>query len=181
MGVIIWGLFNPVTQVIPQGLSNHPCLLASMSSCSGCQFWFLCWFWFLLSLMEGMKPPLYRWWGSPLTTCRGVGLFCVREVDACLSLLLTWRGTYPFHSTSLFGLANHGPAQWVAVSILGFTICLCQWALTSLPPLHICVPSDVHCHITLSKVFTHPRWMLWQMSTVKAITSSWSTPGKSCW
>ena len=23
-GVIIWGIFNPVTQVIPQGLSNHP-------------------------------------------------------------------------------------------------------------------------------------------------------------
>ena len=61
---------------------------------------------FSSSLMKGMKPPLYGWQGSPFVW---VGVFHIREVHACSSLLLTWRGTYQFHSPSLLGLANCDP------------------------------------------------------------------------
>ena len=48
--------------------------------------------------MEGMKPPLYRQWGS---ICWWVGAFCIREVDRCCHS--SWHGgTYPFHSPLCF-------------------------------------------------------------------------------
>ena len=50
VGVIIWGLFHPVSQVIPWGYISTPYLLVSMSSCSGCWFWFLCWLQFVCHL-----------------------------------------------------------------------------------------------------------------------------------
>ena len=61
--------------------------------------------------------------------------------------------------------------EWLYLS-WGFTICQHQQTLTSLPPPDICVPSNVYCHITLPKVFTHLQWTLQQMSMVKAVTSS---------
>ena len=107
VGVIIWGLFHPVSQVIPWGFittTPHfwqacPCALAVSSG-------FFADYSFLSSSIEGRKPPLYRWWGSLVLW---VAVFHTREVDICSSLLLTCRDTYPVHSPSLFGLAGHDP------------------------------------------------------------------------
>ena len=171
VGVIIWGLFNPVAQVIPWGLSNqvvYPLPLANMSSCSGCWFWFLCRFWFFINFNGGYEA-------TPLWVVR-VPLHMGRRIlhqggRQALSLLLTWRGTYPFCSPSLFGHASCDPVWWVVRSILGLTICWHQWALTSLPLLHIHVPSEVHGYITLPKVFTHFQWMLQWTSMAEVMTS----------
>ena len=110
-------------------------------------------------LMEGMKLPLYSWWGSLFWW---VGAFCIREVDRCCPS--SWHGGYlpvslpPF---VMFGLAYCDPVPWVVAFIVGFTICQYQWALMSFPLAYIRVPSEVRSHITLPEVFTHPWWMLW--------------------
>ena len=77
------------------------------------------------------------------------------------------RVTYPFHSLLCLALPNM--TQFLFV--LGFTICQCQWALMSFPLLHIHVPSEVHGHITLPKVFTNLWWMLQWMSMAEVVTS----------
>ena len=132
---------------------------------------------FVSSSIEGMKPPLNGQWGSLFWW---VGVFCIREVDRrCHS---SWHGGYlPISLPSLFGHANHDPVQWVVTFILGFTICQHQWALTSLPPPYVHVPSVVCSHITLPKVFTHLLWMLWWMSIAEVVTSHLSIQGKLCW
>ena len=110
----------------------------SMSSCSGCWFWILH-FSYLSFLMEGTKPPLYRWWGSLFWW---VGAFCAREVDRhCHS---SWHGGYlpislpPF----LFGLAYCDPVPWLVSFLLGFIICQHQWASTLFLLPYVCVPSS---------------------------------------
>ena len=53
---------------------------------------------FSSSLMEGMKPPLFRQWWSLFLW---VGVFCIKGEDASSSLSPMWKGTYPFHSPHL--------------------------------------------------------------------------------
>ena len=53
------------------------------------------WLLILVSSLEGMKPPFYRQRGSLF---RGVGAFCIREVDYIVILPDTGV-TYPFHSS----------------------------------------------------------------------------------
>ena len=48
----------------------------------------------LVTSLEGMMPPLYRWQGSLF---RWVGAFCIREADYIV-LLSDTGVTYPFHS-----------------------------------------------------------------------------------
>ena len=59
----------------------------------------------LVSSLEGMKPPLYRWQGSLF---RWIGAFCIREVDYIV-ILPDVGVTYPFHPPILFGLAYCDP------------------------------------------------------------------------
>ena len=167
VGVIIWKLFNPVTWVTPHGLSIHPLPMASMSSCSSCQFWFLCWFWFFVICYGGYEatPP----WVARVPL--GVDGSIPHQGGKQALSILTWGVLNHFTHPSLFCLANHDPVQWVVTSVLGFTIHWHQWALTLLPLSHVCVPSKVHGHITLPKVFTLPWWMLWWMSMAEVITS----------
>ena len=125
-------------------------------------------------LMEGIKPPLYRQWGSLFWW---VGVFHIREVDRhCHS---SWHEGYLPISLPLvlFGLAYHDPVLWVVAFIVGFTICQHQWALMSFPPpystcsfwglqphhvtwgLHLSsvdVPVDVHSR-SHNFPFFHPR------------------------
>ena len=143
----------------------------SMPSCSGCQvvlvfvnssfcnhLWFRC--------NESIKPPLDWWLGSLFVW---VGVLCVNEVDASLSLFLTWKGTYLLHPQS--GLANHDPVLWVVTLILRLTICWHLWVVTSFPQPNAHVPSNVYSHNTLHDVFTHLQLMLWWTSMVEVVTS----------
>ena len=52
------------------------------------------WVLILVSSLEGMGPPLYRWQGSLF---RWVGAFCIREVDHFVVPPDTGVA-YPFHS-----------------------------------------------------------------------------------
>ena len=77
------------------------CLVAVNSSSCGCHhFWYY----------EGIKPPLYGQQGSLFMW---VGVLCVREVDVCVSFLLTWRGTYPLHPPSLVLLPVTQFHEWL--------------------------------------------------------------------
>ena len=77
------------------------------------------WLSILVSSLEGMKPPLYRWRGSLF---RWVGAFHIREVDYVVVLPDTWV-TYPFHSPH-FCLAlptmtqfhDWSHSSWVSIS-----------------------------------------------------------------
>ena len=97
MGVIIWGVFHPVTQVIPWGLSNHPPPFGKHI--------LMLWLLILVSSLISVFCCLqWRVWSHPSTggsLFMWVGAFCIREVEACSSLLLTWRGTYLFDSPLL--------------------------------------------------------------------------------
>ena len=137
VGMIIWGLFNPVTQVILWGCPTTPPIFwQAHPHALAVSFEFFVNSGFLPSSMVGMKPPLFRQWGSLFLW---VGVFCIKEEDASSSLSSVWRGTYLFHSPTLFGLANHDPVWWVVTSVLVFTICQCQWymfLLTSMATSH---------------------------------------------
>ena len=123
--------------------------------------------------MEGMKPPLYRWQGSPYWWMEA---FHIREVDKCCHSSLHG-GTYPFHSPLvLFGLAQCDLVPWVVAFIMGFTIHQCQWTLTSFPLPYVHVPSEVCSHIILPEVFTCPQWMHWLMSMAEVIFSPFFHP-----
>ena len=54
----------------------------------------MAWLSILVTSLEGMKPPLYRWQESLF---RWVGAFCIREVDYIV-ILSDMGVTYPFHS-----------------------------------------------------------------------------------
>ena len=142
-------------------------LVIGFSSCSCC--WLRC--------HEGIKPPLNQGQGSLFIW---VGVFCIQEVDASLSLFFDMEGYFPI-TPPMFGLANCDLVPWVVILISRFTI---QWLLQaamSFPWPNTCVPSDIYSHITLPVVFIHPWWMLQWTSMVEVVTSHWSTPGKSCW
>ena len=149
-----------------------------MSSCSDCQLWFLHWLqFFIIFNREYEAAPLWL-----VRVPHLVGGSILHQGGRCMLAPPPDMEGYLLSSLpSLFGLACHDPVWWLATSILGFTICQHQWALMSLPPPDVHVPFDVYCHIMLPKVFTHLWWMLQQMSMVKAVTSSLSIPGKSCW
>ena len=138
-----------------------PFSLMSTSSCSGCQFWFL------IILNGGYEATPLQVVRIPLLV--GWSILCQggRQV---LSFLLTW-GYLPLSPSPLFGLVNHDPVWWVVIFILRFTIHQHQQALMSFPLPHIHVPSEVHSHITLPKVFTHLYWMLQWMSMTEVVTS----------
>ena len=70
---------------------------------------------------------------------------------------------------------------WVVLAVNQSAIQWHLWAETSISPPIACNSVDIHAHYTLPEVFTHPQWMLWQMSMVDVIASHWSTPGKSSW
>ena len=166
---MFWGLFNPVIQMTPWGLHNHPPFFWQAHPCvwavgSG----FFVDYGFSSSSIEGRKPPLYRWQGP----CLVGGKYSASGRQMYTHLSFWHRGVLTWFTPSLLGLASCDPVWWVAMSILGFTIHQHQWALMSFPPLDVHVPSNVYCHLMLPKVFTHFWWMLWQMSMVKAITSS---------
>ena len=165
---MIWGLFNLVNQVIVWGLSNHAPSFGEH----------VLMLWLLVLVFVG-SSFCHLWWrvcGHPSLGGKGpssCGLEYSTSRRKMPVLPSPWDGGVPTHYTpSLFGFANHCPGLWVVISILGSTICWCQWALTSLPPPHIHVHSDLHSHITLPKVFTHLQWMLQLMSMVEALTSS---------
>ena len=128
---------------------------------------FLASFGFSSFWMEGMKPPIYGQWGSLFWW---VEVFHIREADWCHHS--SWHGgTYPFHSSLFVWPCQLWPSLVSGHIFLWFTICQYQWTLTSFPPLHICVPSEVHSHITLPKVFSHLLWMLQWMSMAEVVTS----------
>ena len=159
VGVIFWVLSNPVIWVAPQGLSNcyPPFSLRSMSLCSGCQFCFLGKFLCFVVFNGGYEAtPL---WAVRVPLLVGRSILHQRGRQA-LSFLLTWGVLTCFTPPFLFGLANHDPVQWVVTFNMGFTICQCQWALTSFPLPYIHVPSKTCSHVTLPVVFTHLLWML---------------------
>ena len=79
--------------------------------------------------------------------------------------------TYPFNSPLFVWTCQPWPSSVSGHILLGFTIHQCQQALTSFPPPHVCVPSEVHGHIILPKVFTHLLWMLWWMSIAEVVIS----------
>ena len=169
MGVIIWGLFHPVSQVIPQSLHNYPSVFGqahphALAVSSGFIVDYGC----LSSLMDGRKPPIYSW-GVPHLVC---GSIPHQQGRCTLISAPDKEGYLPGSLPPLFDLASHDWVWWVAMFILGFTIHWYQWALMSFHPLDAHVPSNVYCHLTLPKVFTHFQWMLWQTSTVEAITFS---------
>ena len=113
--------------VNPRGLIQPPPISwKSTPSCTGCQFWILH-FPYLSFLMEGMKPPLYRQWGSLFWWVRA---FCVREVDKHGHS--SWhRGYLPISlPLFLFGLAYCDPVLWLVTFLLGFTIHQHQQAST---------------------------------------------------
>ena len=115
-----------------------------MPSCPGCLFWILH-FPYSLFLMEGMKPPLYRWRGSLFWW---VEAFCIREVDKhCHS---SWhRGYLPislphfclalpnvtqFHDW-LHSLGVHYLPASMGIDIVPSALCTCSfWGLQ---PHHI--------------------------------------------
>ena len=153
-------LFKPVAWVTLRGfLQLSPCFLEEHILMLWLSILVSLLFSSSLFLMEGMKPPLYRWQGSLFLVG---GSILHQRGRQMLSFLLTWgvltHFTPPF---VLFGLAYHDPVLWVVAFIVGFTICQHQWALTLFPPPYVCVPSEVCSHITLPEVFTHPQWMLW--------------------
>ena len=77
------------------------CLVAVNSGfCSCHRFW----------CYKGIKPPIYGQRGSLFVWVR---VPCVREVDVCLSFLLTWRGTYPLHPPSLVLLTMIQFPEWL--------------------------------------------------------------------
>ena len=180
MGVIIWGLFNPVGWVMPWGLSNcYPIFsLMSTSSCAlAVDSSFLASSNFLSSSMEGMKPPLYGWQGSLFWW---VGVFCIREVDRhCHS---SWcRGYLPISlppfvwpcqlwPSSVSGCIQHGvhylPAS-MDIDIIPSALHMCSfWGLQ---PHHLTCglyPSSVDALVDI-----HGR----------SQTSHLSIPGKLCW
>ena len=98
-----------------------------------------------------------------------------------LPFLLTWVLTHFTLPHFLFGLANHDPVWGVAVYSWGSLSASINGPWTSFPPPHIHVPSNVHGHITLPKVFTAFQWMLWWTSITEVITSHLSVPGKLYW
>ena len=117
---------------------------------------FLANFGFSYFWMEGMKPPLHGWWGSPLLVG---GSIPHQGGRLMLSFLLTW-GYLPV-SLPLFVLpCQPWPSSVSGCILLGFTICQHQQALTWFPLPHVHVPSKVCGHITLPKVFTHLLWTL---------------------
>ena len=76
-------VFNEDTLMLR--LSGGSSLVVINSGFCGChQFW----------CYKDMKPPLYGQQGSLYVW---VGVFCIREVDVYLSLLLTQRDTYLLH------------------------------------------------------------------------------------
>ena len=77
------------------------CLVPVNSGFCGCHhFW----------CYEGIKPPIYGWQGSLFVQ---VGVFCIREVDICLSLFPIWRGTYPLHPPCLVLLTMTQFHEWL--------------------------------------------------------------------
>ena len=109
------------------------------------------WLSILVSSLEGMEPPLYRWWGSLFCW---VGAFCIREVDKCSHS--SWHGgNLPVSLPLFFCLALPTMTQfhdWFAF-LLWFTICQHQGAWMSFPLPYVCVPSKVCSHITSPVVF----------------------------
>ena len=104
--------FGVLKGVIFQGYSTHSLVnlrvLIQTLSCLLEGHVLVLWLSFMVSLflifvilMEGMKPPLYRWWGFLFWR---IGAFCIREVDRCCHS--SWhRVTYPFHYPSILCLA----------------------------------------------------------------------------
>ena len=143
-----------------------------------------CWFWVFLLILV-FHCLWWRLWSHPSSGSKGPSS-CGWEYSASrrkMPVLPSPQcgGVLICFTPHLIWPCQPWPSLVSGHIYLGFTICQHQWALTSLPPLHIHVPSDVHSHITIPKVFTHPWWVLWLTSMVEAITSSWSTPGKSHW
>ena len=60
---------------------------------------------------------------------------------------------------------------WVVVVAIQSTIWWHLWAETSIPLPNVCDPVDIHAHYTLPEVFSHPQWMIQQISTGEVIDS----------
>ena len=137
-------------------------------------------------LMQGMKPPLYRWKGSLFWW---VGAFHIREVDRCCHS--SWHGgTYPFHSplcyvwpclpwpSSVSGCIHHGvhylPAS-MGIDVTPFTLCTCSFL--GLQPHHVAWglhPSSVDALVDIHSrnhnfLFFHTREALLVGSWVTAL------------
>ena len=125
-------------------------------------------------LMEGMKPPLYRQWGS---LSQWVGAFHIREVDRCCHS--SWHGvTYPFHSplcyvwpclpwpSSVSGHIHcevHYPPASLGIDIIPSALCMCSfWGLQphhitwGLHPSLLDAPVGIHSR-SHNFPFFHPR------------------------
>ena len=103
-----------------------------------------------------------------------VGVFCIKVDEGRLLKNLTHRGTYPFHTP--YGLATMTHVlEWLWQSFILLSNGIYQLWHLSLCQTYM-ILQTLHPHYT-----SHLLWMLWQTSMVEAITSCWSTPGKSAW
>ena len=94
------------------------------------------WLSILVSSLEGMEPPLYKWWGSLF---RWVGAFHVREVDYIV-ILPDMGVTYPFHSPHFY-LALPTMTQF------------CDWSHSSWGSLSASINGHGHRSLCLTYVF----------------------------
>ena len=167
VGVIFWRLFNPVAWVTPQGLSNCPPFFLGKHILVLWLLILVSWLILVFHLLE------WRVWSHPSMGGKGPssGGWEYSASGRETGIVIPPDMGYLCIQPPLFGLANHDPVQWVVIFILGFTIHQHQWALTLFPLPHVRVPSEVHGHIMLPKVFTHLWWMLQWMSTADVLTS----------
>ena len=124
---------------------------------------------------EGINPSFSQWLGSLFVW---MGVLCIRKEDASLSILLTWRGTYPLHPpfwscklwpSSMSSCVSHGvhnPMTSMGSDVIPSAKhvhsfqCLQPLHITwSLHPSSVDAPVDVHGR-SYNFPLIHPREVL---------------------
>ena len=140
--------------------TTTPPILASTSLCSGCQFWFLCWFQFFVIFDGGYEAtPL---WVARVLLHVGGSIPC-HQGGRCMLIPPPDTEGYLLHFTpiSLFGLANHVTQfdEWSYLSWGSLSASINGHWCHSLCCTYVFLLMSTG-HITLPRVFTNPCWML---------------------